>query len=73
MHEDDDILYYRRREQQELKTAQTLTDPLAARLHWEMAQQYATRARLREEAQAYLESEGKDWRPRQDSNLRPFA
>lgn len=50
MHEDDDIVYYRRRAQQELKTAQALSDPLAARLHWEMAQQYANRALLLEEA-----------------------
>ena len=50
MHEDDDIVYYRRRAQQELRTAQALSDPLAARLHWEMAQQYANRALLLEEA-----------------------
>ncbi|WP_137405945.1 hypothetical protein [Sphingobium sp. MP9-4] len=49
MHGHDDAAYFRHRELQELATAERISDPLAKRLHWEMAQQYAARARLNEE------------------------
>lgn len=50
MHDTEDAAYFRQRELQELATAERITNPLAKRLHWEMAQQYAARARLREDA-----------------------
>ncbi len=49
MHRQDDAAYFRRREIQELAPAEKIASPLAKRLHWEMAQQYAMRARLSED------------------------
>ncbi|WP_367348959.1 hypothetical protein [Sphingobium yanoikuyae] len=49
MHHQDDAAYFRRREIQELATAEKIANPLAKRLHWEMAQQYAMRARWSED------------------------
>lgn len=49
MHGQDDAAYFRHRELQELATAEKISDPLARRLHWEMAQQYAARASLNED------------------------
>lgn len=49
MNSPDDAAYFRQRELQELATAKRIRSPLAKRLHWEMAQQYAMRARMLEE------------------------
>lgn len=48
MSKEDDVAYFRRREAQELSTSERIGNPLARRLHWEMAQQYAARAKREE-------------------------
>lgn len=48
MFKKDNVAYFRRREAQELSTSKQVSDPLARRLHWEMAQQYAARANREE-------------------------